>query len=201
MEKEKENTITNPLESYEQQAAKIRKNKIVSKKERKEKDPPINRTINFNKDQFNFITANFPSLTSGIFACTYLMKEIYDTLGEKDPEVIVSQLETLHRLRQCALRELKGKFTHAEWKFMVDSISGTLVSADIRPNVSIFVAHCEDSAALDWLDSKYGVEMPMFIKKLKTLTSAQVDTIYYAIGKFWDNPESNIDEWVTAISS
>lgn len=200
MKKEKEYTITNPVESYEQQAAKIRKNKIVSKKERKEKDPPINRTINFKKDQFNFISANFPSLTAGIFACAYLMKEIYDTLGHKDPEVIVSQLQTLHRLRLHSIRELKGKFTPPEWRFMVNSINGTLVPADIRPNVSIFVARCEDSAALDYMDTKYGVEMTVFVQKLKTLTSAQVDTIYYTIGKFWEHPEGDLDEWVMDIA-
>ena len=199
-EKKEPTPSTSQIESYEQQAEKIRKNRVVSKKERQPKDRPINRVINFKKDLFDFITANFQSIASGVFACIRLMQQIYERVGEKDPEVIVSQLETLHRLRLYSIRELKGKFTPSEWKFMVESMAGTLVSADMRPNVSIFVAHCEDSASLDCLDAKYGVDMPSFINKLKSLTSAQVDTIYYEIEKFWEHPESNLDEWVLAIA-
>lgn len=110
-------------------------------------------------------------------------------------ESIVDALQALRKIRQTSLNELKGAFTPNEWEFLADSLNGTWVPEAFRCSVSGLIAHCEDSALLDGLDKKWGVDMDALKQKTQNLHGANVDALYSRVEGFWSHSEQNLEEW------
>lgn len=144
-----------------------------------EKKTAYHRTINFSKEDFEFLDKNYPTISAGVQNCVALMRTIAAKTNSMDIDTIIDNLVTIERIRLYSLNNLKNYFTDNEWLFIKDSLNGTMATPDIRCNLFAFIAHVKDSAALDGLDEKYSVDMDAFIEKLNGLSAAQVDAIYY----------------------
>lgn len=116
--------------------------------------------------------------------------------GEGINQAVISTVETLRRIRTVSMGELKGVFTSEEWKFIADSLNGTLVDATFRCNVSALIAHCEDAEAYEGTGGKWGVDLPLLCAKIKSLKGANIEALYSRVESFWKNSETtNLEEW------
>jgi hypothetical protein len=116
--------------------------------------------------------------------------------GEKSiNQAVIANAETLRKIRQVSMGELKEKFTKEEWKFLADSLNGTLITETFRCSQVALWAHCEDAERFDGTGSKWKVDMDGFKAKVLSLTGAQVDALYARVESFWEKPDRDLDEW------
>lgn len=90
--------------------------------------------------------------------------------------------------------ELKGKFTESEWKFLADSLNGTIADESLRYSAQNLAYHNEDAQTYNHTADKWGVDIEALNKKILALSSAQVDAIYRRVERFW-NQLPDIDIW------
>lgn len=144
-----------------------------------EKKTAYHRTVNFGKEDFEYLDKNYPTISAGVQSCVALIRAIVSADHSPNIEVIIDKLNTIERIRLYSIHEIKDKFTKEERLFITDSLNGTMPPPDIRCNISAFVARIKDASILDKLNEKYNVDMDALIDKAKTLTAAQVDAIFY----------------------
>lgn len=104
-------------------------------------------------------------------------------------------VETLRRHERYADVEIKGRFTPEEWKFLADSLNGTMTLDDFRFVPSVLVAHNEDSQLYEGTADKWGVDLAALNAKVEALSATQVEALYRRIEKFWSHPETDLDAW------
>lgn len=105
---------------------------------------------------------------------------------------IVSQMQRHERYADV---ELRGRFTAEEWKFLADSLNGTMVLDDFRFSASALVAHNQDSQLYDGTASRWGIDIDKLNSKCNSLTAAQVEALYRRVERFWNHPETDMDAW------
>ena len=132
-----------------------------------------NVTIRLTEDVINYINR----------------KELGITEGIKDV------IRTLQRHELLSMCELKGKFTEGEWKFLVDSLNGSLVSDEFRFSPSALIAHNQDSQVYEGTADKWDIDLNELNAKCEKLTASQTDALYRRVEKFWEHPETDINEW------
>lgn len=115
--------------------------------------------------------------------------------GKSINQAVIECAEFLRRIRQVSMGEIKGVFTPNEWKFLADSLNGTVVDEVFRCNVGALVAHCEDADQYDFMGQKWNVDMEVLKQKIRKLAGANIDAIYARVEEFWAKPETDIDEW------
>lgn len=108
---------------------------------------------------------------------------------------IVDALEKAMFIESYSMDEIKGKLTEQEWKYLADSLNGTLALGSFRYSSSVLAAGVEDSDRLDGLGSKWGVDVKVLTGKLLSLTAAQIDAIYTRVEEFWNNPKMDLNVW------
>lgn len=118
-----------------------------------------------------------------------------ESCNKSKNEVIVEGLKTLRKMRQVSENELRNVFAHNEWKFIADSLNGVVIPDVFRCSVSALIAHVEDAAALDNLDTKWGVEIGELVTKINLLHGANVDALYTRVEEFWAHTGNDLDEW------
>jgi len=93
------------------------------------------------------------------------------------------------------LAEMRGIFTEAEIKYLVDigngfALSGTVM--DLR--YEVWIAQIEDADRFDGIGAKWEVSVADLCAKVKSLTAAQVYFMQENIQSFWyGNTEGNPD--------
>lgn len=132
-----------------------------------------NVTIRLTEDVINYINRKEFGMTEGI-------KDI---------------VRTLQRHEMLSMCELKGMFTENEWKFFADSLNGTLVFDEFRFRQSALVAHNQDSQVYEGTADKWDVDIDSLNAKCSQLTASQTDALYRRVEKFWENPDTDINEW------
>ena len=116
--------------------------------------------------------------------------------GKSINQAVIECAQNLRRLRMVSAGELRGVFTPGEWKFLAESLNGTIVSESFRCNVSALVAHVEDAAQLELLDNKWHVDMETFKQKILKLHGANVEALYARVEDFWANCEAtDLNDW------
>lgn len=115
--------------------------------------------------------------------------------GEGMTYGVLSIVETLRRHERYADMELRGRFTPEEWKFLADSLNGTMTLDDFRFTPSALVAHNEDSQLYDGTADKWGVDLAKLNEKVAALTATQTEALYRRIEKFWEHPEADLELW------
>ena len=102
----------------------------------------------------------------------------------------------LHKMNE---QLLKGIFTQQEWSFLIDSLNATMTVEPFRSKASALAMHCEDAAALEGLDSKWGVDMDVLLGKINALKPKQVESLYDVVEGFWNAPHEtrNLEEWAS----
>jgi hypothetical protein len=116
----------------------------------------------------------------------------YKNLNQGVNEII----DTLRQLRTASTYELRGKFSPDEWKFLTDSLNGTMTDGPFRTNAKALAAHCEDSDLFDGTAAKWGIDIKTLTDKIEALTAAQVEALYWRVEGFWDEPK-DLDAFAT----
>lgn len=129
-----------------------------------------------------------------------LERDVEELINEK-PDGLSNRITILLRryrdLRTYAANELRGKFTPAEWMYIVDALNGTIISDDsLRYSASVLATSMQEANTYENLGAKWSVDVPAMVDKILSLTHSQVDALYWRIEKFWDNAEKiDTSEW------
>ena len=135
-----------------------------------------NATVRLPEDVYDYITRNGDSINQGI----------------------INEIGYLRRIRQVSLGELKGVFTKNEWVFMADAFNGTLVDDVFCANKGAFIAGCEDAERYEGKAKLHGVDIDLFIGKVKCLSGANIEAIYSRIKGYWEHcGEVDLNEWAS----
>ena len=80
-------------------------------------------------------------------------------------QAVISEINTLKRIRTVALGELKGRITPQEWIFFADVFNSVRVEDFFRTNVGVLIATCEDAERFENTATNHRVDMPILIDK------------------------------------
>lgn len=115
--------------------------------------------------------------------------------GDSITDGVKNLVSQMQRHERYAAVELRGRFTAEEWKFLADSLNGTMVLDDFRFSASALVAHNQDSQLYDGTASRWGIDIDKLNSKCNSLTAAQVEALYRRVERFWNHPETDMDAW------
>lgn len=115
--------------------------------------------------------------------------------GDSITDGVKNLVSQMQRHERYADVELRGRFTAEEWKFLADSLNGTMVLDDFRFSASALVAHNQDSQLYDGTASRWGIDIDKLNSKCNSLTAAQVEALYRRVERFWNHPETNLEAW------
>lgn len=115
--------------------------------------------------------------------------------GDSITDGVKNLVSQMQRHERYADVELRGRFTAEEWKFLADSLNGTMVLDDFRFSASALVAHNQDSQLYDGTASRWGIDIDKLNSKCNNLTAAQVEALYRRVERFWNHPETDMDAW------
>lgn len=130
-------------------------------------------TLRLPQDVADYITKDGYSMTDGVKAL----------------------VATMQRHERYADVEIRGKFTSNEWKFLADSLNGTMVLDEFRFNKETLIAHNQDAQVFEHSADKWEVDLGKLNDKCVALTATQTEALYRRVENFWNHPEINIDEW------
>ena len=108
---------------------------------------------------------------------------------------IINALEVLIMIRTYSLSEIKGRFTPGEWSFLADSLNSTMTDGSFRCNAGALAYHCLDADKLDGLGAKWEIDVLELMDKIKDLTAAQVEALYFRVESFWEDEERDLEEF------
>lgn len=132
----------------------------------------VTKSIRVPEEQVEYIENNYKSFNQGV----------------------VDAISALQYSRLYSLNELKGKFTPEEWAFFAESLNGTIVDNMFRCSSDVLIVHSRDSESLSATAERNNVDIDSLSEKIKTLTGAQVEALYFRIEQFWNKP-NNLEEW------
>lgn len=115
--------------------------------------------------------------------------------GDSITDGVKNLVSQMQRHERYADVDLRGRFTADEWKFLADSLNGTMVLDDFRFSASALVAHNQDSQLYDGTASRWGIDIDKLNGKCNSLTAAQVEALYRRVERFWNHPETDMDAW------
>ena len=130
-------------------------------------------TLRLPQDVADYITKDGYSMTDGV-------------------KLIIA---TLQRHERYADMELRGKFTPNEWKFLADTLNGTIVLDDFRFNKHALIANNQDAQVFEHSADKWEVDLDQLNDKCVALTATQTEALYRRVENFWNHHEINLDEW------
>lgn len=115
--------------------------------------------------------------------------------GDSITDGVKNLVSQMQRHERYADVELRGRFTAEEWKFLADSLNGTMVLDDFRFSASALVAHNQDSQLYDGTASRWGINLEELNSKVERLSASQVEALYRRVEKFWEHPDTDMDVW------
>lgn len=108
-------------------------------------------------------------------------------------QTVVDLIDKVRTIEKYADRDIQGVFSEAEWKYLADSLNGTMVDGDFRYFKCALIAYVEDSATYDNLDK--GVDVKALSDKINALSSSAVEAIYRRVENYWKNCPLTLEEW------
>lgn len=150
-------------------------------------------SISISDDNQKFLKENFNNVSAGISTSIDILRRSKDL--NVDAYDIIDQLQFLQQIRRASLREIQGIFLENEWGFIVDILNGTLIPAEFRCLQSGLIAEMEDAEHFDSSATKWNVDLQKISDKVRSLTGAQIDAIYYRVKQFWDDPNRDLDSF------
>mgnify|MGYP003087093580 FL=1 len=125
-----------------------------------------------------------------------LYNEMSKNEGISFNEQINASLRKLAAIEKASMNELRGRFEGSEWKAIVDSLNGTYTQDEtFRYSQDALIAHMEDSDLYEGIGAKWNIDVKLLCKKIKSLSSAQVDALYCRVEKFWEHPDIDLVAW------
>lgn len=118
--------------------------------------------------------------------------------GKAISSTIEGMTEGFLAIRNHTLLELKGIFTRDELVALTDSLNGTLLEENFKPNKSMAIAHLEDFEQFENGISRHGANSDQLLAKVGNLTAAQIYFLQEEILKFWNMYTNDIglDEFI-----
>lgn len=124
------------------------------------------------------------------------MVEYLTRNNESINQAVISEINTLKRIRLVALGELKGLFTIDEWVFMINTFNSTLTDEMFCANKGAFIACCEDAEKYEGGATILNMDLSAFINKINSLKGANIEAIYSRIKDYWSHSnEIDLNEW------
>jgi hypothetical protein len=124
------------------------------------------------------------------------MVEYLTRNNESINQAVISEINTLKRIRLVALGELKGLFTVDEWVFMINTFNSTLTDEMFCANKGAFIACCEDAEKYEGGATILNMDLSAFINKINSLKGANIEAIYSRIKDYWSHSnEIDLNEW------
>ncbi len=125
------------------------------------------------------------------------MVEYLTRNNESINQAVISEINTLKRIRLVALGELKGLFTVDEWVFMINTFNSTLTDEMFCANKGAFIACCEDAEKYEGGATILNMDLSAFINKINSLKGANIEAIYSRIKDYWSHSnEIDLNQWV-----
>lgn len=125
------------------------------------------------------------------------MVEYLTRNNESINQAVISEINTLKRIRLVALGELKGLFTVDEWVFMINTFNSTLTDEMFCTNKGAFIACCEDAEKYEGGATILNMDLSAFINKINSLKGANIEAIYSRIKDYWSHSnEIDLNQWV-----
>lgn len=116
--------------------------------------------------------------------------------GENFTQIVISELNSLERIRLVSLGEVKGMFTPQEWIFIADAFNGTLMDSVLRANVGVFIASCEDAERFEGKATLHQIDLEKFLDKVRSLRGANIEAIISRVEEYWGHShEIDINSW------
>lgn len=116
--------------------------------------------------------------------------------GENFTQIVISELNSLERIRLVSLGEVKGMFTPQEWIFIADAFNGTLMDSVLRANVGVFIASCEDAERFEGKATLHQIDLEKFLNKVRSLRGANIEAIISRVEEYWEHShEIDINIW------
>jgi hypothetical protein len=150
-------------------------------------------SLNIEEDLDDFLNENFGTRTDGFVAAVEILRKSQQ-MGFEAHE-IVENLQFLQQIRRTSLREIKGVFTPDEWKFMVDILNGTLITPEFRCLKEGLIAEMEDAEHFDNSATRWNLNLSEVLEKIKKLTGAQIEAIYFRIEEFWNDDKRDLEKF------
>lgn len=117
--------------------------------------------------------------------------------GKAISSTIEGMTEGFLAIRNHTLLELKGIFTREELVALTDSLKGTLLEENFKPNKSMAVAHLEDFEQFENGISRHGANPEELFEKFQKLTSAQIYFLQEEILRFWErSQEMKLEDFI-----
>ena len=132
----------------------------------------VTKSIRILREYEIFLLSNFKNFNQGVNAC--ILKAIED----KDRALLTTT-------REYSLYEVKGRFTLKEWNLMMDALNGIMTLGRQRFNAGVLASLCRDAGK----EGKWGVDIDLLASKIESLTSAQVEAVYFFIEGLWNGRE------------
>lgn len=114
-----------------------------------------------------FLKDNFSTAGSGLAQCAEIVKKNYDRSGTVYD--MSDELENLSQIRKSSLKELKGKFTDNEWKYLADSFNGITVTPQFRCLPEGNISDCSFTSPV-LINSLLGICLFVSISSLRGMT-------------------------------
>lgn len=116
--------------------------------------------------------------------------------GENFTQIVISELNSLERIRLVSLGEVKGMFTPQEWIFIADAFNGTLMDSVLRANVGVFIASCEDAERFEGKATLHQIDLEKFLDKVRSLRGANIEAIISRVEEYWEHSHKiDINSW------
>lgn len=126
-----------------------------------------------------------------------LPQEILDELAKKGGTTvgIIETVKELKTIKAVATSEIRGLFTPDEWKFLADSLNGTMTLDSFRYSKEALCYHNEDSETYEGTATKWHVSLEELNNKIKKLSGTNICAIYERVESFWNDPKRDLLKW------
>jgi hypothetical protein len=66
---------------------------------------------------------------------------------------------------------------------------------EVGKTADLLALHCQDADKLDDLGEKWEIDVLDLMDKIKDLTAAQVDAVYFRVEQFWNSEDKDLEEF------
>ncbi len=66
---------------------------------------------------------------------------------------------------------------------------------EVGKTADLLALQCQDAAKLDDLGEKWKIDIQELMAKIKDLSAAQVDALYFRVEQFWNSENKDLEEF------
>lgn len=147
-------------------------------------------SVRISNDADAFLYSHFENRNAGMNKCVEIVRE---ASKEAKVDEIVDNLTTLNHIRRGSLKEISGRFSENEWGLLLHILGEAKAIPEIRCISEAIVNKIDDADRFEDAAALFNVDSNRLIEKIKALTAAQLDALYYRVENF--SNEKNLEKW------